>query len=450
MGRLTKRQIDAAEPSEAERFLWDADVRGFGVRVKTTGSKSFVLKYRVGRATKRFTIGKVGSPYTVEQARERASSLLLGLKEGIDPAQAKAEDRQAVTVAELVDLYLQDGPALKPNKKASSWATDRSVATRHIKPLLGRKLARAVTSEDVGKFQADVAAGKTAKEEKTGPRGLARVTGGRRVAALSTAVLGAAFQFGIDTRRVADNPARGVPLLKTDKRERFLSIREVAAIGEALSRMEEDGSINPTMADAARLLMLSGTRRDEVLGLQWSWVDLEKSCLRLPTEGSKTGQKVVPLGAPAVEILARRRAARPRAAKAADGAALQFSPYVFPGARGESHSTGLAKKWAEVKARAEAVAMEEVERGEAAEGISLSGTRLHDLRHSFASFAIARGSALYLVGKVLGHRQSRTTESYAHLADDPLRTVAENTSGEIAAAMRPRRPGEVVKLPLRL
>ena len=115
------------------------------------------------------------------------------------------------------------------------------------------------------------------------------------------------------------------------------------------------------------------------------------------------------------------------------------SPYVFPGARGEGHSTGLAKKWADVKERAETISLEEVERGEASEGISLSGVRIHDLRHSFASFAIARGSALFVVGKVLGHRQTRTTEGYAHLADNPLKAVAEDTSGEIAAAMRPAR-----------
>lgn len=439
MPKLTKRAVDAADARETEVFLWDSEVRGFGVRIKPSGVKSFVLKYRVGSTTKRFTIGKAGSPYTVEQARERAGQLLRGLKDGVDPAQAKVEDRRAITVAELVDLYLADGPALKPNKKASSWATDRSVFTRHVKPLLGRKLARAVTTEDVARFQADVAAGKTAAVEKTGPRGVARVTGGRRVAALSTAVLGAAFQFGIDTKRLTENPARGVPLLQTDKRERFLSVREFAALGEALLRMEEDGSVNSTMADAARLLMLSGARRDEVLGLQWAWVDLERSCLRLPTEGSKTGQKVVPLGAPALEILARRRALRPKPQKGDDGRAAPSSPFVFPGSRGEGHSTGLARKWAEVKARAEEVGREEVERGDAAEPIDLSGVRLHDLRHSFASFAIARGAALFVVGKVLGHRQNRTTEGYAHLADNPLRAVAEDTSEQIAAAMQPRR-----------
>ena len=213
--------------------------------VKPTGAKSFVLKYRIGSTTKRFTLGKVGSPYTVDQAREKASGLLLGLKEGIDPAQAKVAERKAITVAELADLYLLDGPALKPNKKASSWATDGIMFARHVKPLLGRRLARSISTEDVAKFQADIAAGKTAKVEKTGPRGVARVTGGRRVAALSTAVLGAAFQFGIDTKRLTENPARGVPLLQTDRRERFLSIREVAAIGKRSVAWRRMGRLTP-------------------------------------------------------------------------------------------------------------------------------------------------------------------------------------------------------------
>ena len=443
MSKLTKTNVDALAATGEERFVWDAEVKGFGVRVKPTGSKSFVLKYRIGKATRRFTISKVGSPFTVDQARDRAKALLRGLADGVDPAQAKTDEREAVTVADLMDAYLADGAALKPNKKASSWTTDAIMVNRHIKPLLGRKPAKSITAADVARFQIDVSLGKTAMDVKTGPRGRARVTGGKRVAALSTAVLGAGFQFGIDTRRVTENPARGVPLLKTNKRERFLSAREVSFIAEAMTALESEGEINGTMADAARLLMLTGCRKTEILSLQWPWVDFEHTCLRLPD--SKTGAKVVHLGAPAMAILERRRSAYAAAAARAHAARsprTPAEPYVLPAARGVGYMVGLPRAWSMIKARAMTIAQAQAEKAgeDPALVADLTTVRLHDLRHSFVSFAVADGAALFLVGKIVGHRQARTTEGYAHLSADPLKSVAERTAGRIADAMRTGEP----------
>lgn len=433
MPKLTKRLIDSLQPGAVETFTWDSDVKGFGVRLKPSGVKSFVLKYRVGPKTRRYTICKVGSPFTVDQARDKALELLRGLHSGIDPAQVKVEDRSAVSISDLVDAYLADGPALKPNKKASSWKTDGSVIKRHIKPLLGSRLARALTAADVARFQADVAAGKTAKDEKTGSRGRARVTGGPRVAALSTVVLGAAFQFGVVAGLVKTNPTRGVVQLKTERRERFLSDREVAVLAEAIANLEADARINGAMADAIRMLMLTGCRKNEILTLEWGWVDWERSSLRLPD--SKTGAKVVPLASAAVEILQRRRR---EAASKAKAEKRRVPVHVFPAARGDGHTVGIPKAWEQVKAEADAITRRRAgEAGEdPAEAPSLGAVRLHDLRHSFASFAIADGATLFMVGKVLGHKQARTTEGYAHLSDDPLRGVAERTASRIAGAMK--------------
>jgi len=146
---------------------------------------------------------------------------------------------------------------------------------------------------------------------------------------------------------------------------------------------------------------LSGCRKSEILSLRWEWVDIERGVLRLPD--SKTGAKVVPLAAAAEKLLAEL----PRCAD-----------YVLPGATGTGHYIGLQKDWERVRSCA-----------------GLAGVRVHDLRHSFASFAVADGNSLYLIGKVLGHKQARTTEIYAHLADDPIRAVADRTAARIAAAM---------------
>ena len=456
MAKLTKRMVDAFSTDATEDFLWDGEVKGFGVRARSSGAKSFLVAYRIGGRAKRLTICKVGSPYTVDQAREVAVRMLRLAREGRDPALAKAEERKAVTVAELVDAYLNEGPALRANKKASSWATDRSVFSSHVKPLLGRRLAKDVDASDVARMQADIAAGKTARAEKgEALRGRRRVTGGKRVAALAVSILSAAYQFGIETSRLADNPARGVARLKTPGRERFLSEVEVAAVAEALSAMMEEAEINAGMADAIRLLLLTGCRRNEVLAAEWAWVDFEHRCLRLPD--SKTGAKVVPLAAPALQILeGRRESTSPLSRRAKrpgpSGEPLPSSRsrFVFPAARGDGHIVGLRRSWEAVKVKAAGIMAErlrEVGRDPAL-ARDLSDVRLHDLRHSFASFAVEGGAPLLVLGKVLGHRQASTTEVYAHLSDDPVRGVAERTGARIAEAMKPRKSSaDVVRLP---
>jgi integrase len=152
------------------------------------------------------------------------------------------------------------------------------------------------------------------------------------------------------------------------------------------------------------------------LSLRWEWIGFERGCLVLPD--SKTGAKVVPLGAPALRALVEL----PR---------HEGSPYVLPAERGDGHFVGIQKPWQRIRAAA-----------------VLNDVRIHDLRHSFASVAVSGGDSLYLVGKVLGHRQSRTTERYAHLSDDPLRAVADRTSSRIAAIMDGNRGTKVVTLPI--
>jgi integrase len=405
MPKITKRTVDAAplpDKGEGDRFLWDTELKGFGLRIKPTGVKSYVLKYRVGPRTRRLTIGKHGRLWTAEDARRQALDLLRSVKDGRDPAAEKSEAREALTVGSLADLYLVEGVAEKPNKKESSWITDRSNIERHVKPLLGRKIVSALTQADIAKFQADVAVGKSKADVKTGRRGRAIVEGGRGTAARSLAVLSAMLQFAVGRKFIAANPAKGVPLLKGVKKERFLSESEVARLGRAVSGMEAERKLSTTAAVAIRLLMLTGCRKSEILSLRWEWVDFERSCLRLPD--SKTGAKVAPLASSAMRLLSEL----PRNAA-----------YVLPAAKGAGHYVGLQKGWERVRLQA-----------------GLPALRLHDLRHSFASFAVADGNTLFMVGKVLGHKQARTTEVYAHLTDDPLRAVADRTAARIAAAMK--------------
>src|SRR3984893_4759353 len=405
--RLTKRAVDALRSDREEVRIWDTDIRGFGVRCRGSSGKYYFLKYRLPNGRQRWaTIRRHGSPGTVETARREARRLLGQIVEGEDPVETKAVERADLTICQLCDLYLGQ-PIIITNrgtaKKASSLEIDRSNTDRHIKPLLGQIRLRALTRGDVEKFQQDVAVGKSRADIKTKPRGRAIVSGGKGTAARSLAILGTLLSFAVARGRRPDNPARGVKLFANERRERFLSFKEIGRIGEALTKVEAEGGNQMAIA-AVRLLLLSGCRRGEILGVRWKWVDFERHCLRLPD--SKTGAKTVPLGDPAIDLLHTVPS-------------VAGCEFVFPSSRGEGHVIDLRSVWRKV-----------------AEFAGLRGLRLHDLRHSFASVAVSSGESLYIVGKILGHRQARTTEVYAHLASDPVHAAADRAARKISKALR--------------
>lgn len=415
MPKLTKKLVDATgpatEPSPVtgklpDAFVWDEQVKGFGLKITPVGRKVYVLQYRNAyNQSRRFTIGVHGSPWTVDQARGRAGELLRDLAEGIDPLEQKRETRRALTVAELADLFLTEGRADKPDKKARSWATDASNIRCHVLPLLGTRRAAALTREDVARFQRDVAEGKTARQHAARPRGKSVVVGGKGIAARSLAVLSAILEWGVGRGLVPTNAAKGVRKGKQRVMERFLSEREVATLAEGMAVLEDMRMISDEAADAIRLWLLTGCRREEITTLKWSFVDFDRGCLRLPD--SKTGAKVVPLSAPALALLQRRR---------------RVNEWVLPSNRRVGPIVGVWKAWDMLRV-----------------WCGLEEVRIHDLRHSFASFAAADGASLFLIGKVLGHSQASTTERYAHLRDDPVRAVADRAAGRIAAALEAGR-----------
>jgi integrase len=196
---------------------------------------------------------------------------------------------------------------------------------RHIRPLLGKRRLQSLVRGDIERFISDVAAGKTATDERTGLRGRAIVKGGTGTANRTTDLLSSILTFAVDRKLREDNPARGVKKYRPQHRERFLSPREIATLGEALAKAADEGE-NPYAVAAVRLLMLTECRKNEVLSLRWDWVDLERAALRLPD--SKTGAKTVPLGALALELLL-------------DLPRIDGDPHVFPGATGGGHFIGL-------------------------------------------------------------------------------------------------------------
>jgi integrase len=413
--KISKRSVDAAvkPPKGEETWLWDTELKGFFLRVYASGRKVYAVKCRAAGRQHIHTIGVHSDALTPEEARKAAENALRRAREGEDPNEEKKTAKEALTVAELIDSYLSEGPATKAAKRASTWANDASNLNRHIRPLLGRKIANQVTKADASRAIGDIVNGKTAKDEKTKARGRARVTGGHGVARRTKLTAAAMFAWGVEHGLTTANPFKGVKLAAAPVRERFLSKAEAGTLLDAIAELQAEKGLSGNFADALRLLLLSGARKTEILGLRWSEVDVERKQLSLPPErtkaGGATGERRIILSPPALAILAGRRTAeKARIEKAErDGEPVTASPFVFRGYRGDGHAVGLTKAFSSVCAKA-----------------NLSGLRIHDLRHSFASFAVADGASLFLIGKLLGHASARTTERYAHLSGDPLQDAA--------------------------
>src|SRR5438270_2859562 len=406
-GKVTKRAVDKLElDGNAEAVLWDTELKGFGLRARSGGSKSYILHYRAGAGRtaplRKITIGKHGSPWTPDSARAEAKRLLGDVAAGRDPARDRQQDRAAFSFNQLIDLYLAESVN---HKKVSTLKSDRGRIEHHLRPLLGQMRADRIVRADVERMRNAVSTGKTAEKvgSDTKRRSGSMARGGKGVAAQCVALTSAVYAFAIERGLCADNPARGVKKAPVRKVERFLSETEIARLAAALDA-EVQASGNPFPSAAIKLLLLTGCRRGEVVDLCWDYVDFEHNCLRLPD--SKTGAKIVYLNAPARALLQ----ALPR---------LKNNPRVIPGIRAESASAAIEKAWPRVRQAA-----------------NLADLRLHDLRHSFASVGAAGGLSLPIIGALLGHKHAATTARYAHLSADPLRAANEAVGERIAAALR--------------
>jgi integrase len=424
--KITKRLVETAAPDAVnDAFRWDSELRGFGLKVTPAGVKVYVLQYHVGTGRnarrRRLVIGRHGSPWTPETARMEAKRFAGEIAKGLDPLERREQERNTITVAELCDLYLAEGVS---HKKATTLRSDRARIEHHIKPLLGKRRLDQVMRADVERVLTDVKAGKTAVEPDEEKRQVGSVPrGGAGAAAQCVTLLGTLFAFAVRRGLRPDNPAHGVEKPPVRKMQRFLSEQEITRLAAALDA-EESASGNPFPVGAIKLLLFTGCRRSEIMGLRWQHVDFERGREGLRLPDSKTGEKTVHLNAPALAVLNKL----PR---------IGGNPFVIAGTRDGAAFGGLDKVWSRVRKAA-----------------GLDGVRLHDLRHSFASVAAAGGASLPIIGAMLGHKHAATTSIYAHLSADPVRAANEAVGKRIVAAMRlrPGKPGGSVvalKRPIR-
>lgn len=411
--RITKAGVDGLKPKRSEYIVWDSDLPRFGVRVRPGGGRYYVLRLRVDGRQRWYTIGTHGDPWAPEAARAEAQRVL-GQAANVSalrstgqapaslrhPIEAREDGKVAPTVKQFAKRYMEEHA--KPHKRPSTAAADEANLRRAILPALGRLQLRAVTRADVVRFHLS---------RKSTP------TNANRCLALLSHMFTMAEKWGL--RPDASNPCRHVDRFPEKRRERYLSTEELGRLGAALAKAEKAGKLTPFGLAAIRLLVFLGARASEVLGLKWS-ADLRAGSTRIRLPKSKTGAKNLVFNPPAAAVVAGL-------------ARINGNPYVIAG-RGDGAAltlSGLEQVWQEVRKAAK-----------------LEDVRLHDLRHSFASVAVAGGASLPIIGGLLGHAKAETTQRYAHLAAGPLEAASSSVAAAIQSAMAGPKPkrGDVAQI----
>ena len=369
--RLTGH-IARRRPAGSDYIVWDQDLIGFGLRVRKSGYKSWIVQHRRRGKEVKVTLGRV-EEVGASDARARASAILAeaaidGLMKPIRRSKA------APTFADYVPIFWAD---YARHWKASTQRGNRHSINADLVPVFGALPLDQIRRADVLRWRDDMA-GRPGSFNRTIP--------------ILSIMLAYAEQLGL--RPKGSNPARGTPRYPRTRPERYLSSLEYRRLATVLTGAEAE---YPQAVSIIRLLMLTGARKSEIVELEWDHVQPP----RLKLADSKTGPKTIFLNRPAAAVLA--------AIEPVDG-----SPFVFPDRTGQRAFRSLPNHWETLRKHA-----------------ALPDVRLHDLRHSFASVAINANMALPLIGGLLGHALPETTARYAHLADV---TVAE-AAGRVCATL---------------
>ena len=383
MPKITKHLVEAAEIRDKHYTITDSQIPGFGIRIMRGGTRTYVVMYRAGRRRRRMVLGHHGVT-TPEQARTSAINILARVRNGEDPAASRQGGGHIITVADLAERFDEEHIAVRLKPKS---ARDYRLCLRaHILPALGHFSVTEIKRSDIARFHHQLR-----HTSHTANRCLA--------------VLSKMFNLAEmwDLRPDASNPCRHVKKYPEKKRERYLSVDELARLGEVLRECEQEGIESASVINLVRLLMFTGCRLSEIQTLKWDYVDFENRALHLPD--SKTGERTVHIGAAALECLAGIER-------------IDDNPWVITGQLSSSHLVNPGKPWRRIRARA-----------------GLDDVRIHDLRHTFASMAVSSGEGLPMIGKLLGHTQVQTTARYAHLFNEPVKQAADDVSASIEAAL---------------
>lgn len=390
--RITAQVVAALKPPAAgNRVVWDTDLTGFGARITAAGAVSFVLRYVLNGRERRYTLGK-HPDLSPGAARERATVLRGRVAAGEDPMEARRDARDAATMGELCDDYLERHA--RPKKRPKSVKGDEQLIRLYIRPRFGSRKVSAIGRRDLDELHQSL---------KAHPYQANRLI----------ALLSKMFSLAVSWGWRLDNPVKGIERFAEDRRHRWLSGDELGALGKALKAYPDK-----RFSDAMQLLTLTGARSGEVRNATWDQFDLARGVWTKPSHHTKQKKtEHVPLSGEARLLVARLR---DQALKTlGDEDKLREFPFLFPGSDKGKPLGDLNGAWRAICKEA-----------------GIRGARIHDLRHTYASHLVSGGHSLPLVGRLLGHTQPGTTQRYAHLADDPLRKATDEFGAMYGKAAR--------------
>ncbi len=415
MAKLTKRALEAMKAPEKgkQAFLWDSELRGFGVRMLPSGLQTFVLNYRnAASMERRINLGRFGV-MTVEQARDQAMIKLGVIAAGGDPAEAEEKPHQRATVSELCDWYLAEAEAgrilgrrNRPIKK-STLAMDKSRIETHIKPLLGDRLAHTLKVVDIEGMQSDIVAGKTARPRGNGRGGA--TTGGPGVASRAVATLQSILGHAARLDKIESHPSRGARKLASKKKTRRLSEAEIKKLGVAMRHAARNGE-HPVSLAIVRFLLMTGFRISEGQGLQRPWLHADAGYVSFPD--TKGDAQIRAIG-------------RTAAALAANQPIRKDCPYIFPADFGDGHFTAAKTCLSRLCA-----------------SVGIVGVTPHTLRHTFGSIAGDLGFSELTIRALLGHAAQSVTQGYVHI-DEALKLAVTRTCEKITSLLDEDNPLDV-------
>jgi integrase len=394
MPKLTQELVESLPADGRDRIIFDAGTEGFGIRVTATGRKIFIAQARSAGKVRRTSVGTFPE-MTVKRARQEALPVRAAMRRDEDPraeraARIKAIEAGTVTVSAFADRWLAEYVRLKLKRRTI--ADYERLLEQKIKPALGHLLVTRVAKDDVLKFHSSLAA-----------------TPRRANYAVSTFRAIMTFAEDCGLRPPASNPARRIKMYREKARERFLSEAEIGSAAEGIAAAEQAGKIGPHAAAALRLALFTGARRGELMAAEWSHLDWERRFIRLP-DSKGNEPRTIYLSDAALQVLK----GIPRIGK-----------FIVAGAQPDEPYQNLSRAWMIAR-----------------EFVGLDDVRLHDLRHSYASLAASKGVSLQMIGKLLGHRVSATTQRYAHLARDAVASVNDELGEAMASAIEAKEPRE--------
>jgi integrase len=386
--KLSKTVVERIKAADQDVVVWDNTLPGFGVRVKPSGVRSYIIQYRNRNTStsRRLTIGQHGPLLTLDQAKKQARAMLADAMRGEDPVEIRKTARRAPSIADLAVDYLERHAV--PKKRPKSVRDDRAMLDNIILPKLGAKKVDAIGRRDVEAIQIGM---------KDRPYQANRVL----------SLLSKMFNLAIEWKWRPDNPAKGIERYQEQKRERWLSDEELRHLCAVL-----DEHPNTRAANAVRLQLLTGARLGEVLTSRKEDFDLHRGIWTKPSHQTKQKRtEHLPLSAQALILVTL-------IIETSDAG----SPFLFPGNKPGQPLHEIKKFWSVVLREA-----------------GIVNYRRHDNRHTYASHLVSSGLSLEIVGRLLGHTTATTTKRYAHLADDPLRAATDQFGSKIASFQRDRK-----------